>query len=202
MTGGRLFAPATQRNRDPILAVLREVLPREGRVLEIASGSGEHVTHFAKAFPGLTFQPTDPDPQAVASIAAWSNDAALANLEAPLLFDASQPEWPFHGLAGILCINMIHIAPWRATQGLMRGAAASLRPDAPLYLYGPYRQRGVPTADSNDAFDADLRARNPAWGLRDLDEVAELARASGFSQPQITPMPANNLSVIFRLASA
>ena len=202
MTGGRLFAPATQRNRDPILAVLREVLPREGRVLEIASGSGEHVIHFAKAFPGLTFQPTDPDPQAVASIAAWSKDAALANLEAPLLFDASQPGWPFHDLAGILCINMTHIAPWRATQGLMRGAAASLRPDAPFYLYGPYRQRGVPTADSNDAFDADLRARNPEWGLRDLDDVAELARASGFSLPQISPMPANNLSVVFRLASA
>ena len=127
MTSGRRFAPATQRNRDPILDVLRDVLPREGRVLEIASGSGEHAVHFAQAFPGLTFQPTDPDPQAIASIAAWSNEAALPNIEAAMLFDASQSDWPFRDLDAILCINMIHIAPWRATQGLMRGAALSLR---------------------------------------------------------------------------
>lgn len=193
-----MFAPATQRNRNSIFAVLREVLPREGRVLEIASGSGEHVVHFAKALPALTFQPTDPDPRAVASIAAWSKHAALPNIEPALPFDASQPDWPFRDLAGILCINMIHIAPWAATEGLMRGTAACLRHGAPLYLYGPYRQRGVPTADSNEAFDADLRARNPAWGLRDLDEVAALAEANGFSSPQITPMPANNVSLVFR----
>jgi len=198
MTSAKRFAPATQRNRDPILAVLREVLPREGRVLEIASGSGEHVVHFAKALPTLTFQPTDPDPQAVDSIAAWTKEAALPNIEAAITFDASQPHWPVRDLDGILCINMIHIAPWRAAVGLMVGAAANLQSGAPLYLYGPYRQRGVETAPSNEAFDTDLRGRNPEWGLRDLDEVAALAKANGFTSPDIIQMPANNLSVIFR----
>ncbi len=198
MTDKRLYAPAALRNRDPILDVLRSVLPRDGRVLEIASGSGEHVVHFARYLPGLTFQPTDPSLEAVHSIDAWMADAELRNIELPMQFDASQVEWPFQDLAGIICINMIHISPWRSTEGLMRGAAASLAPGAPLYLYGPFRRSEVATADSNEAFDSSLRSRNPDWGLRDLDTVAALARASGFSPPEITEMPANNLSVVFR----
>jgi hypothetical protein len=198
MSDHRLFAPAAARNRDPILAVLRDVLPQHGRVLEIASGSGEHVVHFAKALPALTFQPTDPDPTSVKSIAAWAAEAGLSNIAPPLRFDVSQDDWPFRDLSAIVCINMIHIAPWRATEGLMRGAAASLSAGAPLYLYGPYRRRDLPTADSNEAFDASLRARNPEWGLRDLDAVADLATACGFSPPAIVTMPANNLSVTFR----
>ena len=194
----RQYAPATLRNRDPILDVLRDVLPRSGRILEIASGSGEHVVYFAKALPGLTFQPTDPSLGAVHSIDAWMSDAELRNVAPPLQFDATDPDWPFSDLGGIICINMIHISPWRATEGLMRGAVRGLAPGAPLYLYGPYRRSGIVTADSNEAFDTSLKMRNPDWGLRDLDTVAALAASCGFSPPQVTDMPANNLSVVFR----
>jgi SAM-dependent methyltransferase len=200
MTDDRLEYPATQRNRDFILDVLRDVLPASGLVLEVASGSGEHVIHFARAFPTLTFQPSDPERPARLSIAAWVKESGLANLRPPLELDASRDNWPIAAADAILCINMIHISPWSASEGLMRGAARILRPGAPLYLYGPYRQTNVETAPSNEAFDASLKSRNSAWGLRDLDEVAELARASGFSGPHVTPMPANNLSVVFRRA--
>ncbi len=200
MTDHRLYAPACLRNRDPILDVLRAVLPARGRVLEIASGSGEHVVHFAAHLPDLTFQPTDPSLEAVRSIDAWMADAELRNVAPPIQFDVADPDWPFSDLAGIICINMIHIAPWRATQSLLRGAAASLAPGAPLYLYGPYRRSDAPTADSNEAFDTSLNMRNPEWGLRDLDAVASLAASCGFSRPEITEMPANNLSVVFRRA--
>ena len=178
--------------------MLRGVLPRGGHVLEIASGSGEHVVHFARHLPELTFQPTDPSLEAVLSIDGWMADAELRNVAKPLQFDASDPDWPFSDLAGILCINMIHISPWKSTQGLMRGAAKSLLPGAPLYLYGPYRRNDVDTADSNEAFDTSLKMRNPDWGLRDLDAVAALAASHGFSPPQVIEMPANNLSVVFR----
>ena len=198
MTDHRQYAPAALRNRDPILDVLRGVLPRNGHVLEIASGSGEHVVHFAAHLPGLTFQPSDPSVEAVHSIDAWMADAELRNIVRPIQFDASDPDWPFADLAGILCINMIHISPWRSTEGLMRGAAKSLAPGAPLYLYGPYRRSGVPTADSNEAFDTSLKMRNPDWGLRDLDAVASLAASCGLSPPEVIEMPANNLSVVFR----
>jgi hypothetical protein len=198
MIDRRLQYPATERNRDAILDVLRDVLPEAGLVLEIASGSGEHVVHFARAFPGLTFQPSDPEDAALHSIAAWTQDTGAANVLPPVMLDAASDRWPVAKADAILCINMIHIAPWRATEGLIRGAATLLPQGAPLYLYGPYRQTGVVTAPSNEAFDDSLKARNPEWGLRDLETVASLARDVGFSAPVVTEMPANNLSVVFR----
>ena len=198
MTDHRLEYPATARNRDAILAVLRSVLPASGLVLEIASGSGEHVVHFARAFPGLTFQPSDPEDAALQSIAAWAQHSGLPNIRPPLMLDAMSAQWPVSTADAILCINMIHIAPWRASEGLFHGAARLLPAGAPLYLYGPYRRADVVTAPSNEAFDESLKARNEEWGLRDLETVAALARDSGFSEPQITEMPANNLSVVFR----
>jgi hypothetical protein len=198
VTDPRQHAPAAARNRDPILAVLRGVLPGTGTVLEIASGSGEHILHFAGSLPGLTFQPSDPNPEARQSIAAWVAESGLANLRPPLALDAAAPPWPIAAADAVLCINMIHISPWSATEGLMRGAAAILPPGAPLYLYGPYRRAGVPTAPSNAEFDRSLRDRNPDWGLRDLEAVVTLASSAGFGPPAVTEMPANNLSVVFR----
>lgn len=193
-------APATHRNRQPLLDTLRPLLPETGLILEIASGSGEHAVFLAGALPGLTFQPSDPDPTARASIRAWAAEAALPNLRPPLALDASAPgEWPETPPPdAILCVNMIHIAPWSATIGLFTGAASRLRTGTPLILYGPYKRHGRHTADSNAAFDADLRGRNPAWGVRDLEEVAALAASHGFAAPGIVPMPANNLTVLFR----
>lgn len=196
----RQHAPATQRNREPILAVLREVLPVQGLVLEVASGSGEHAVHFAAAFPNLSFQPSDPDPAALASIDAWAGDSALPNLRPAIRLDATASRWPITEADAILCINMIHISPWAAAEGLIRQAAQLLPVGAPLYLYGPYRQSDVPLAASNAVFDDSLRRRNPKWGLRELEAVTELAKASGFGEPQVTAMPANNLSVVFRKA--
>ncbi|EGP09751.1 protein of unknown function DUF938 [Bradyrhizobiaceae bacterium SG-6C] len=198
MTDHRLEYPATARNRDAILDVLRGVLPASGSVLEIASGSGEHVVHFARAFPNLTFQPSDPEDAALQSIVAWSQDSGLKNIRPPVMLDAASGQWPVHATDAILCINMIHIAPWRASEGLFHGAARLLPAGAPLYLYGPYRRANVVTAPSNEAFDESLKARNEEWGLRDLETVAALARDEGFSGPEITEMPANNLSVVFR----
>jgi hypothetical protein len=198
MDDRRQYAPATQRNRDFIVDVLRHVLPARGAILEIASGSGEHVVHFAKSFPDLVFQPSDREPDALPSIAAWVKAAGVANARAPLVLDVMQSPWPRISADGILCINMIHISPWEATLGLIEGAAAILPPMAPLYLYGPYRRAAVATAPSNQAFDQSLRDRNPAWGLRDLEAVAAIAQAAGFSPPVVTEMPANNLSVVFR----
>ncbi|RXT57198.1 SAM-dependent methyltransferase [Bosea sp. Tri-44] len=194
----RQLAPATQRNREPILAVLREVLPAQGRVLEIASGSGEHAVHFAAAFPNLIFQPSDPDPAALASIDAWASESALPNLLPAVRLDATAPRWLVTEANAILCINMIHISPWAATEGLIRHAAELLPAGGPLYVYGPYRQSDVPLAPSNAVFDDSLRRRNPKWGLRELEAVADLARSAGFGEPEVTAMPANNLSVVFR----
>jgi SAM-dependent methyltransferase len=192
----RRYAPATLRNRDPILAELRRLLPPRGLVLEVASGTGEHCAHFAAALPALEWQPTDFDPDNRASIAAWC--ASLPNVRPPVAMDAAAP-WPVEAADAVLCINMIHIAPWDATLGLLRGAARALPAGAPLILYGPYRQDGVPTAPSNQEFDQSLRARDPAWGLRRLEDVAAAA-AAGFGPPAVTPMPANNLVVVFRRA--
>lgn len=193
----RRFAPAVARNRDPLLAAIRPLLPEAGLVLEIASGSGEHAVHFAAAIPGLTFQPSDPQPEAQASIDAWVAASGLANIRPALAIDAAAPGWPTATADAVVCINMIHIAPWSATEGLLRGAAAILPPGAPLILYGPFRRGGVHTASSNAAFDDDLRARDPAWGVRDLETVAALAASCGFVPPTVIEMPANNLTVMF-----
>lgn len=198
MNGQRLYYPATARNRDPILAVLREVLPRRGLVLEVASGSGEHVVHFAEALPHLDFQPSDPSSEAVQSIEAWRRSAGLANIRPAITLDAAAISWPAADVSAVLCINMSHISPWQATEGLMRNAAACLPVGAPLYLYGPYKRGGRHTAPSNEAFDMSLRARDPGWGVRDLEAVAALAAEAGFSAPAVTEMPANNLSLVFR----
>nr|WP_314075470.1 DUF938 domain-containing protein [uncultured Roseococcus sp.] len=192
----RRYAPAAARNRDPLLEALRGALPAEGTVLEVASGSGEHAIHFAAALPGLTWQPSDPDEGARASIDAWARESGLPNLRSALALDAAGWPWPLAAADAILCVNMIHIAPWSATLGLLRGARALLGPGAPLVLYGPYLRAGVPTAPGNLAFDAQLRGRDPSWGLRELEKVE--AAAEGFALDRVVEMPANNLTVIFR----
>lgn len=191
-------APAAARNRQPILEVLRTRLPDRGLVLEVASGTGEHAVHFAAALPGLVFQPSDPDAAARASIDAWGTDSGLPNLRPALALDASAEDWPIAAADAVLCCNMIHISPWASTVGLVGGAARLLPPGGLLYLYGPYRRGGRHTAPSNEAFDSDLRRRNPAWGVRDLEAVAALAADAGFDPPEVVEMPANNLSVVFR----
>lgn len=195
----QLSSPAALRNRDPILDVLRVHLPPKGLVVEVASGSGEHVVHFARHLPGLIFQPSDPDADARSSIDAWAAESGLANIRPALDFDVTRRPWPFVNAVAILCINMVHISPWRATEALMTGAARHLARSGILYLYGPYKRGGAHTAPSNAAFDESLRQRNPEWGVRDLEVVADLAAAAGFSEPAVTPMPANNLSLVFRL---
>jgi hypothetical protein len=198
MTDHRQYAPATVRNRDFILDVLRDVLPTTGVILEIASGSGEHVVHFARNLSSLVFQPSDPEPDALLSVTAWMKAAEVTNVRAPIVLDASRSLWPIASADGIICINMVHISPWDASVGLIRGAAAILPPGSPLYLYGPYKRKGFATAPSNEAFDRNLRDRNPIWGLRDLEAIAAIAQSAGFSIPDITEMPANNLSIVFR----
>jgi SAM-dependent methyltransferase len=195
----RRYAPATVRNRGPILEVLRRHLPRHGLVLEIASGSGEHITHFAVglASGGLMFQPSDPDAAARASIDAWVRELGDSTIRPALALDAAADSWPVAQADVVLCINMSHIAPWAATVGLLRGAARILPSGGLLYLYGPYR-RGGDMVPSNQAFDESLRAQNPAWGIRDLEAVAALAAGHGFAAPIVEEMPANNLSVLFR----
>jgi hypothetical protein len=187
--------------------VLRRVLPGSGKVLEIASGTGEHAVWLAGQLPGLTFQPSDPEPAHRASIAAWAAGAGLANLRAPLALDVTSPDWERSAeiprdLAAILCINLIHIAPWAAALGLLRGAGAALGAGRLLYLYGPYRRGGEHTSASNEAFDRSLRAQNPGWGVRDLEAVSEAADGAGFALEEIVRMPANNLSLILRRRAA
>jgi SAM-dependent methyltransferase len=194
----REYRPHVARNRDPILDVLRRVLPKHGLVLEIASGSGEHAAYFAEKLPGLTWQPSDPDAAALASTAAHRDAAALPNLKPPLQLDVTAPQWPLDRADAVMCCNMIHIAPWAACEGLVAGAARVLPPGGILYLYGPYKIGGRHTAPSNEAFDADLRRRNPLWGIRDLDEVAASTQRDGFVLAETVQMPANNLSVIFQ----
>lgn len=194
----RREAPAAQRNRQPILDVLKPRLPPHGLVLEIASGSGEHVVHYAAALPALDFQPSDPDAEARASIDDWVRTLGLGNVRPALAIDVTVKRWPVDRADAILCANMIHIAPWAASVGLISGAARMLGAGGVLFLYGPYRRGGRHTAPSNDAFDQDLRRRNPAWGVRDLEAVAGLAAEQGFGPPEVVEMPANNLSLIFK----
>ena len=192
----RLYFAAAARNRQPILDVLQEHLPPRGLALEVASGSGEHVVHFAQACPDLVFQPSDPDPAHRASIDAWTVALGLANVRPAIDLDAMAPTWPVAAANAVLCSNMIHIAPWAATVGLVRGAGRIVPPGGVLYLYGPYRRGGRHTAPSNAAFDADLRARNPGWGVRDLEAVAAEAETNGLALDRVIPMPANNLSLL------
>ena len=192
------IAPATARNRDPILAVLRRVLPPAGTVLEIASGSGEHAVYFAAGLPHLAWQPTDRDPAALVSIEAYREAAPASNLLPPLALDVCEQPWPVSRIEAVVCINMVHISPWAAAQGLMAGAAELLAPGAILYLYGPFMEDGRHTAPSNAAFDASLKAQNSDWGVRDLGDVRNLADEHGFEFVERVAMPANNLSVVFR----
>lgn len=194
----RGHAPATARNRDPILDILRQVLPPSGLVLEVASGTGEHAVHFARALPGLTWQPSDPSPEARRSIAAWVAAEGQENILPPLELDAAGVDWPLTQADAMVCINMVHISPWEATEGLMRGAGRLLAPGAPLYLYGPYRRGDHPLEPSNDAFDRDLRRRDPRWGLREVEDVAACAARHGLRLERVEEMPANNLSLVFR----
>ena len=194
----RRHAPATERNRDPILAVLRDALPSEGLVLEIAAGTGQHAVHFAAAFPHLTWQPSDPDPEARASIDAWREHAGTDNLRPALELDVTRSPWPVERADAVVCINMIHISPWECTEALVDDAARLLPPGGVLFTYGPYKRDGEHTAPSNEAFDASLRARNPAWGVRDVDDVAAAARRHGLELEELHEMPANNLSLVFR----
>jgi SAM-dependent methyltransferase len=195
----RQSSPSVARNREPILEILRRVLPPTGLVLEIASGTGEHAVHFARGLPGVSWQPTDPSEAALASIAAWREDAALPNLRPPLALDVTAP-WPVDTAAAVVCINMLHISPWEAAVALFAGAARVLSPGAPLVTYGPYRFAGRFTAPSNHAFDADLRARDPRWGVRDVDDLDALARDHGLVREETVALPANNHALVWRRA--
>lgn len=198
---GARVAPAVARNRDAILDVLRRVLPRAGLVLEIASGSGEHAVHFAKALPALQWQPSDLEPVALRSILAHTRAAGLPNLLPPTTLDAGAPHWPVERADAVLAINLIHISPWSAAQGLMAGAGRVLRADGVLFLYGPFKADGVHTAPSNASFDADLRGRDPSWGVRDVEAVARAASSHGLQLVERVAMPANNFSLVFRSAA-
>jgi SAM-dependent methyltransferase len=191
-------ASAAARNCEPILQVMRDTLPHTAFVLEIGSGTGEHAVWFSRAMPGLTWQPTDQDPEALASIAAWRDTAGPPNLLPPLQLNAAADVWPAVQANVVIAINVIHIAPWSVTEGLIAGAGRVLSPDGLLLLYGPFREGGVHTTASNAAFDRDLRARDASWGVRDLDEITKLATQHGMVAHQRIAMPANNLSVLFR----
>jgi cyclopropane fatty-acyl-phospholipid synthase-like methyltransferase len=196
----RLRSPATARNREPILTVLQRVLPPKARVLELASGAGEHAVFFATAMPEIIWQPSDPDADARASIVEWIKAEALTNVRAPVEIDVRSNDWgnkhqaPFDAL---VAINMIHISPWEATLGLMRGAGRLLRAGGVLFTYGPYKRGGVHTAPSNEAFDASLTARDARWGVRDVADIESAARENGLQLREIVEMPANNLSLVF-----
>ena len=190
--------PAPERNKAPILEILRRVLPARGRVLEIASGTGQHIVHFAQGLPGISWLPSDPEPEHRNSIVARTEAASLGNVAPPLTLDVRQRPWPVQDVDAMLCINMIHIAPWEAALALLAEAGKLLPAGGLLYLYGPYRRDGLHTAESNAAFDADLRRRNPEWGVRNLQDVEREANAAGLLLLEVIAMPANNLSVIFR----
>ncbi len=195
-------APATLRNREPIAAVLAQELPGSGTVLEIAAGTGEHAVFFAATFPALAWQPSDPSTDAVASIAAYRADYTGDNLAAPVLLDAAAPgDWPVAQADAIVCINMVHISPWAATEGLFAGAGRLLAArGGPLILYGPFLEQGVETAPSNLDFDASLKARNPAWGLRDAEALDTLATQHGMARSARYALPANNIMLVYRPA--
>ena len=192
-------SPSSARNREPILELLRRWLPASGTVLEVASGLGEHAAWFAEALPGIIWQPTDRSDEALEILRARRDEAGLANLAPPLVLNAAEPDsWPLDHADAIVCINMVHISPWAATQGLVAGAAKVLPAGGALILYGPYIEADVETAPGNLAFDADLKRRDPAWGLRDPADITALAADHGLTLTERVAMPANNLCLLFR----
>ena len=203
--GGR-FSAAAERNRQPILETLRQLLPERGVALEIASGTGQHAAWFAAGLPRWQWQPSDRQADGFASIAAWCAQAGVANVRAPVVLDVLAPSWPATGPAfdapfdALFCANMLHIAPWATCAGLMQGAARHLADDGQLLVYGPFLEADVPTSPGNRAFDASLREQDPAWGLRQLDAVQAQARQAGLTLHRRMPMPANNLLLVFRRA--
>ena len=198
VAGARRSAPAALRNREPIAEVLAEWIPPSGAVLEIASGTGEHAAYFAERFPGLEWQPSDVHPDALASIEAWRGASALPNLRPPIAVDAASPAWPADRADAVLSINMVHISPWASALGLIDGAARLLAPGGPLILYGPWLSDDVPAAPSNLAFDADLKRRDPAWGLRRVEDFTAAAKERGLELVERRAMPANNLMLLLR----
>lgn len=195
---GKWSIPAAERNKDPILGVLARVLPRRGLVLEIASGTGQHVMHFAKALPDLTWQPSDSDAELRESVGLRIQEERRANVNWPIDLDVTKVPWPLQTADAVVAINLIHVAPWSATLALFEGAKALLSPQGVLFLYGPYRRHGQHTSKSNQQFDSDLHAQDSEWGLRDLEAVSEAAASSGFVLTEIVAMPANNFSLVFR----
>ena len=195
---GKWSSPSAERNKGPILDVLARVLPRRGLVLEIASGTGQHVVHFARALPDLTWQPSDPDPELLESIALRVGEQQATNIKSPIDLDVTKLPWPLQTADAVVAINMIHVAPWSATLALFEGAKALLSSEQVLYLYGPYRRHGRHTSESNAQFDLALRTRSPEWGLRDLEAVSDVAANAGFALAEIVEMPANNFSLVFK----
>lgn len=198
LTDGRIVSPSAERNKGPISEVLRRVLPAQGDVLEVSSGTGQHVLHFAQAMPHIRWQPTERDADSLKSIASWLAETPMANVSAPYRLDVHDETWPVRDVVAVVCINMIHIAAPSATEALLRGAANVIARGGILFLYGPFRRQGRHTSAGNKAFDAQLKAQNPEWGVRNLEDVAHLASAVGLELEQTQDMPANNLSVIFR----
>lgn len=198
LTGLRRSAPAALRNREFIADVLADWLPQAGLVLEIASGTGEHAVFFAERFPSLEWQPSDLHPDAISSISAWREAAGLSNIRPPLEIDASAGIWPIDRADAVLSINMVHISPWASALGLLDGAARLLAAGAPLILYGPWIADGIETAASNLEFDSQLRARDPEWGLRSVEDFAAAAQERGLGLVETRPMPANNLMLLLR----
>jgi SAM-dependent methyltransferase len=202
LAGGRLLSPSAERNKGVIASVLKRVLPDRGVVLEIGSGTGQHVVHFAKEMPYLIWQPSERDEESLLSIAHWAAAEGQTKVRAALRLDVTDQPWPVSSVVAVICLNMIHIAPWSAGQALIRGARETLGPGGTLFLYGPFRRNGQHTSSSNEAFDRQLQSRNPEWGVRNLEEVARLAAAYDFGAPEIYEMPTNNLSVVFRKQGA
>ena len=198
LTDGRIVSPSAERNKGPITEILRRVLPGQGDVLEVSSGSGQHVLHFAQAMPDIRWQPTEQDADCLRSIAGWLAQTTPPNVNAPIYLDVHDEIWPVHEVAAVVCLNMIHIAPPSATEALLRGAGNVIARGGILFLYGPFRQKGRHASASNEAFDALLKAENPEWGVRNVEDVAHLAARVGLDLEQTHDMPSNNLAVIFR----
>jgi len=196
---GKWSTPSAERNKGPILDVLARVLPRHGLILEIASGTGQHVVHFAKTLSDLTWQPSDPDAELRESVALWVREEQLANINSPIDLDVTKLPWPLQTADAIVAINLIHVAPWPATTlALFEGARALLSTEHVLFLYGPYRRFGRHTSESNAQFDHELRAHDPEWGLRDMEAVSDVAAGAGFVLAETVEMPTNNFSLVFR----